>query len=169
MQGTGHLRLLPEQHAQMLQLPIILRQHTGCQRRAIGASVIRGFTVADIDAAVLRKIGIQRNVQQSALPGGCHARQPVHRRHDLPTARDAPQCATALGHQKTALGQKGQPPGVVQMIGHRHPCPLLWTVHRVGTLGRKRLRARHDAICPGLFRRLHDRAGSFGTLYELNR
>lgn len=107
MQGTGHLRLLPEQHAQMLQLPIILRQHTGCQRRAIGASVIRGFTVADIDAAVLRKIGIQRNVQQSALPGGCHARQPVHRRHDLPTARDAPQCATALGHQKTALGQKG--------------------------------------------------------------
>ena len=71
---------------------------------------LTGFRIRQVDEAVLREAGMQRNLEQAALPHGVNLRDPGDRlRIERSVAHDS-QAADLLGHEHVAVRQERQAP-----------------------------------------------------------
>ena len=72
----------------------------------------RGGRVVEVDEAVAREVGIEREAEQAALALSAHG----HRRHRLPAqpsvALEQAHAAGALGDERTAIREEGDLPGI---------------------------------------------------------
>ncbi len=117
--AAAGLRLLAEDHldaAQAQLVPVEARAGHG----GAGAAV-PGLGVGQVDQAVVGVAGIERDVQQAPLADVGDVRHAAHRLGHRAVGRHHAQSARLLGHQRVAVRQEGQAPGLAQAVGHgRH-------------------------------------------------
>ncbi len=119
MQRAVFLRLLAEDHFDVLQL----RRHAVGQVAARDGGAVRSaltlFGIAQIDQTVFREAGIECDVEQTALPLRHDLRHAVDRVAHAAFGRHDAQKARPLGDQEIAVGQEGEAPGMLGSGGDR--------------------------------------------------
>jgi hypothetical protein len=117
MHAGGAFRLLAEDHLDVLQA--IARQPAARDLGPEAGRITAG--VGKIDEVVLGEAGMQRDVEQPALADGRDLRQSGNRLRVEPAVlADDAEPPWALGDQHSAVGKKGESPGMVEPLGHAH-------------------------------------------------